>query len=126
MDAQRRKAVIIAIFSTLLVSRMFMILTALAQQRKSSQNRITRKRKWENESEAVEAIAAAAAFQLGHNGPVRFWVDARSSHWITRVLDGTLLQGEEFERTFRMNRNSFHSLHAILGIYDCYIFHIDI
>jgi len=57
---------------------------------------------------------AAAVLQLGY-GSKRFWVDARSNHWINRVLDGALLQGEQFDRTFRMNRNSFHTLHGILG-----------
>ena len=115
MDARRRKAVIIAFFSTLMVSRIFMILSAVVRQRKLSPNRsehVSRKRKRENDE--CEAVTAAAALQLSH-GCVRFWMDARSNHWITRVLDGTLLQGEEFERTFRMNRNSFHILHGILS-----------
>ena len=47
----------------------------------------------------------------------RFWVDVRSDHWVHNVLGGSLLQEREFEATFRMTRNSFRQLHAILGTF---------
>jgi len=47
----------------------------------------------------------------------RFWVDTRSNHWITYVLDGVLLQEEQFTKMFRMNRNSFDILHGLLGMH---------
>ena len=49
------------------------------------------------------------------NSP-RFWVDTRSSHWSCNVLDGVLLQDDEFEKTFRMTLASFLHLHDIIGI----------
>ena len=106
-----------AIFSALMVSRIFLLLAAVTQQWKSPQTRCDdfKRRKRKREDDAV-TVASAAVLQLGH-GSKRFWVDARSNHWITRVIDGTLIQGEEFDRTFRMNRNSFHTLHGILGTY---------
>ena len=47
----------------------------------------------------------------------RFWVDAQSSHWISHVVDGVLLQEEQFMKTFHINRNSFNALHGLLGMY---------
>jgi hypothetical protein len=47
----------------------------------------------------------------------RFWVDTRSNHWITYVLDGMLLQEEQFTKMFRMNRSSFDLLHGVLGMH---------
>ena len=44
-----------------------------------------------------------------------FWVDARSTHWVHRVMDGGLLQERQFDQTFRMSRNSFRTLQGILG-----------
>jgi len=119
-DIERRKRAITAVFSALMVSRIFLLLAAVAQRWELSHNRhehvdIKQRRKRAREGED-DAVTAAAVFQLGY-GSKRFWVDARSNHWISRVLDGALLQGEEFERTFRMNRNSFHTLHGILGTY---------
>src|SRR2546429_366215 len=103
MDIQRREQAITAIFSALMVSRILPLLAAVVQQRKSSQNlhehMQRRKRIREDEDDAV---MAAAVLHLSY-GSKRFWVDARSNHWINRVLDGTLLQGEQFDRTFRMN-----------------------
>src|SRR5881394_1694899 len=48
----------------------------------------------------------------------RFWVDERSHHWITHVLNGNLLRDKRFEKTFRMSRKSFELLHGLLGT--CY------
>jgi len=36
------------------------------------------------------------------------------------VLSAQVLPGREFERTFRMTRNSFEQLHATLGTYSYY------
>jgi len=44
------------------------------------------------------------------------WVEPRSLHWGIRVLGGHILQRQLFAQTFRMNRNSFEALHALLGI----------
>jgi DDE superfamily endonuclease len=45
--------------------------------------------------------------------------DVRSSHWTTHDLNG-LFQGERFEKTFRMSKNSFNMLHGLLGSYLLY------
>jgi hypothetical protein len=44
-------------------------------------------------------------------------VDARSNHWIIGVLDVMLLQETQFDKAFRMSRNSFELLHSILGTF---------
>lgn len=46
----------------------------------------------------------------------RWWRAPRSQHWINMVMAEETLHGGEFERTFRMTRNSFNQLHALLGI----------
>ena len=53
----------------------------------------------------------------------RFWVDVRSGEWNTLLLNGIMLQDEQFEKTFRMSRNSFAVLHDLLGIIldNCYL-----
>ena len=38
------------------------------------------------------------------------------------VLSAQVLPGREFERTFRMTRNSFEQLHATLGTYSYYYY----
>jgi hypothetical protein len=43
------------------------------------------------------------------------WVLNRSTCWVKGVLSGSYLPDPEFQRTFRMNRNSFEQLHALLG-----------
>jgi|SRR5579859_210275 len=45
----------------------------------------------------------------------RWWIAPRSHGWCQMVLDGETLQEEEFRSTFRMTRNSFNQLHALLG-----------
>jgi len=64
------------------------------------------------------ALALVAVALCGFDYNVRrFWVDARSIHWIHCVAEGVLLQEEAFQELFRMNRNSFEILHGLLGIY---------
>ena len=47
----------------------------------------------------------------------RCWIDIRSSHWADKILSGEILLGHlEFEHNFRMLRNSFEQLHALLGM----------
>src|SRR5204863_9175202 len=48
--------------------------------------------------------------------PRRWWVAPRAHDWINMVLRGETLQDTEFCRTFRMTRNSFNQLHALLGM----------
>ena len=45
----------------------------------------------------------------------RMWVRVCSNEWIKGTLRGLYLQDTEFEKTFRMSRNSFEQLHALLG-----------
>jgi hypothetical protein len=73
-----------------------------------------KKRKREDELAVAFTTVAVQGFQYNFR---RFWVDARSNHWITRVMDGRLLQEEQFVTCFRMSRNSFASLHGILGTF---------
>src|SRR5438046_3275794 len=47
----------------------------------------------------------------------RWWKIPRSQHWIQIVLAEEMLHENEFRKTFRMTRNSFNQLHALLGIY---------
>jgi hypothetical protein len=46
----------------------------------------------------------------------RFWVDVRSNEWNTLLLNRIMLQDEQFEKTFRISRNSFVVLHDLLSI----------
>ena len=41
----------------------------------------------------------------------------RSQHWIQMVLAEETLDDGDFQKTFRMTRNSFNQLHALLGTY---------
>ena len=49
-------------------------------------------------------------------GVRRVWVDVRSGEWNTLLLNGIILQDEQFEKTFRMSLNSFVVLYDLLGI----------
>ena len=103
-------------FHVLLASRMFISLGAgILQQelhKNSTQGRLKRKRD-DDELLAFFAVVGANGFKRS----LRFWVDARSNHWIRRVVDGMLLQDNQFDKAFRMNRNSFETLHGFLGMY---------
>ena len=46
----------------------------------------------------------------------RWWRIPRCRVWSQMVLNEELLEEEEFESTFRMTRNSFNQLPALLGI----------
>ena len=49
--------------------------------------------------------------------PKRPWAQERSKLWVNLVLNKKMLKGKgEFEKIFRMSRNSFAQLHALLGI----------
>ena len=49
--------------------------------------------------------------------PRRPWAHERSKLWINLVINKKLLKGKgEFEKIFRMSRNSFEQLHGLLGI----------
>src|SRR5436190_22143723 len=50
----------------------------------------------------------------------RYLMYSRSKEWIRMVLSAQVLMGREFERTFRMTRNSFEQLRATLGTYSYY------
>lgn len=45
------------------------------------------------------------------------WVLARCDYWIKGTLNGQYLQDPEFQKTFRISRNSFEQLHALLGMF---------
>ena len=82
------------------------------QQRQEEEHQRVAKRK--RDEHAVSVLAAAVpAFSASVH---RFWVDVRSSEWSTLLLNGIMLQDEQFEKTFRMSRNSFAILHDLLGI----------
>ena len=52
-----------------------------------------------------------------YSGGVRwFWVDVRSGERNTLLLNGIILQDEQFEKTFRMSLNSFVVLYDLLSI----------
>jgi hypothetical protein len=78
--------------------------------------RCVTKRKRDDDDELAVTFTAVALQEFVYNFR-RFWVDARSSHWICHVGDGALLQEEQFAKCFRMNRNSFNTLHGLLGTY---------
>src|SRR5579859_6251231 len=50
-------------------------------------------------------------------GRRKIWVKDRCTYWKTGVLSGQYLQDPDFQDTFRMSRNSFNQLHALLGIF---------
>ena len=89
------------------------------QQTREEEHRRVAKRKRDEYDLAVLA-AAVPAFSASIR---RFWVDVRSGEWNTLLLNGIMLQDEQFEKTFRMSRNSFAVLHDLLGIIldNCYL-----
>ena len=60
------------------------------------------------------AILAAAVPAFGRKAH-QFWVDVQSREWNRFLVSEIVLQDEQFEKTFRMNRNSFNVLHGLLG-----------
>lgn len=63
-----------------------------------------------NQPDEAEAILLA---QLLPNR--RWWMAPRAYGWCQMVLDGVILEEQEFKSTFRMTQNSFNQLHALLG-----------
>ena len=53
--------------------------------------------------------------QLARPKPWSCWVQSRCKDFIHGVLMDQYLQGNEFADTFKMTRNSFEQLHALLG-----------
>jgi hypothetical protein len=81
------------------------------QQLRDKEHRRIAKRKRDEYDLAILA-AAVPAF----SGSIRrFWVDVRSGEWNTLLLNGLMLQEKQFEKTFRMSRDSFDVLHGLLG-----------
>ena len=113
MDQRRAILIAIAFFQLLLASRVLMGVVIELQQQEFNRKsrRIIKKRSREDDEMAIAGLCSATQQKRIR----RFWVDARSNHWITRVLDGMLLRAAEFDNTFRMSRNSFNLLHGILG-----------
>ena len=61
-----------------------------------------------------DSLEALLLVQLHHH---HWWKIPRSQHLIQIVLAEETLHEDEFRKTFRMARNSFNQLHALLGIY---------
>ena len=92
------------------------LMTAILQEESSRQQKIhgaKRKRCEDDDFENAFLLQAAALGTLNH-GFHRFWVDARSTHWLSRLLEGRMLPGAAFDRFFRLSRVSFQQLHSIL------------
>ena len=92
----------------------------LLSQSRGQQRVAKRKRDYDNDDDDMGAICMIVhelAAGIGYNFR-RFWVDERSHHWITHVLNRNMLRDERFEKTFRMSRKSFELLHGLLGT--CY------
>lgn len=68
----------------------------------------------DNDEDLLSALSAL------HPQARRIWMKVRSTHWIRNVLNGVLLQGGQFDDNFRMSRDSFEHLHALLGISESY------
>lgn len=64
-----------------------------------------------NDNEELQALVV----QLAQPKPRSCWVRSRCKDFIYGVLRDQYLQGNEFADTFRMTRNSFEQLHALLG-----------
>src|SRR5436309_11414619 len=65
-------------------------------------------------SDNVELMALINLYKAKRRR-LRVWVWRRSNEWIKGTLRGLYLQDTEFEKTFRISRNSFEQLHALLG-----------
>ena len=81
------------------------------QQLKEDMDRRITKRKRDDYNFAVFASAVPSFSSKVR----RFWVDVRSNEWNELLLNGIMLQDEQFEKTFRMTRDSFAILHGLLG-----------
>jgi len=116
MDRNQVNTVMGAFFHLLLFFCTFMNRVSEFQQQEMHDHimhqRVTKRKR--NDDELAIASMVLQGFEYKFR---RFWVDARSSHWISHVMDGVLLQEEQFMKKFRMNRNSFNALHGLLGMY---------
>lgn len=90
IDTRRRNMFVTVVFYDLLMSHAFIVLAAAAEQRKLSQKEDEHLRKWKRKNEKVKAVLTAA----------RYWMDAQSSHWITRVLDRNTASGKRVWKNF--------------------------
>ena len=80
------------------------------QLRQEDHRRVAKRKR--DEYDLAVLVAAVPAFSRIDR---RFWVDVRSGEWNRFLVSGIVLQDEQFEKTFRMNRNSFNVLHELLG-----------
>ena len=89
------------------------------QQTPEEKHRHVAKRKC-NEYDLAVLAAAVPAFSANIR---QFWIDVRSGEWNILLLNGIMLQDAQFEKTFRMSRNSFAVLQGLLGIIldNCYL-----
>lgn len=88
------------------------------QEREEAHRRVAKRKR--DEYDLAVLAAAVPVFSASIR---RFWVDVRSGEWNTLLLNGIILQDVQFEKTFRMSRNSFTVLHDLLGISldNCYL-----
>ena len=97
MDHSQAIQLIAACTQLLQSSHMCMDYAIESQYRKSLQ-KVKQYVKRRNLSDAAFCIAIQADTS-GYNFR-RFWVDARSTHWVHRVMDGGILQERQFDQTF--------------------------
>jgi hypothetical protein len=117
MDDRRRKLAIAASLLLVMLScHLYTTVVVIAHREELVRQQCRRARKRKRENNDLIAFLGAFGVAKTNCGFRRFWVDARSSHWIYRILDGMVLQGEEFDKFFRISCNSFNTLHALLGI----------
>ena len=114
MHQRQAILVVIAFLQVLVVSRILMNVNTELQKLELRRNARCTSAKRDRED---DELALIGAFICPQKRVRRFWIDARSNHWIVRVLDGMLLQEGQFDKAFRMSRNSFDVLHSVLGIF---------
>ena len=115
MDQCQAILIVVAIFQVLLASRILMNVHTELEQLESRRHarRTAKKRKQDDNDLAL----LGALIYIQKTTVRRFWIDAQSNHWITRVLDGMLLQEAQLDKAFRMSRNLFDMLHSVLGLF---------
>ena len=118
MEVNRRNTTMTAVSVVViqLCYAVMTVMTAILPEESSRRQKILgakRKRRDDDDFENAFLLQAAAVGTLNH-GFRRFWVDARSTHWLSRLLEGRMLQGAAFDRFFRLSRASFQQLHSTL------------
>jgi hypothetical protein len=115
MDKQQTLTAVAAFLPVLQSFRTLMDLAAVLshQEQKECESRRIKKRKREDDDLAAVSSIAIMLDGNGYNFR-RFWVDTRSNHWIRHVLNGMVLRETEFDKVFRMSRDTFNKLHDIL------------